>query len=68
LNDGIYSVTIQVVTETSTTAYLHPDILVFEVHDSVRVGNWFGKWPGVIRPRLEWLSQDVIQNGNSHEQ
>jgi lipopolysaccharide transport system ATP-binding protein len=59
LNDGIYSMEIQVVQDQSFTAYSHPEILVFEVLDSSREGGWFGKWPGVIRPRLEWISQDL---------
>jgi len=66
LNDGIYTVTIQVVQDSSTTVYIHPEILVFDVRDSDRAGNWFGKWPGVVRPKLEWLSDDdtVIRNSN----
>jgi lipopolysaccharide transport system ATP-binding protein len=59
LNDGIYQVTIQAVQDTSNTLYLHPEILAFEVHDSVRKGSWFGKWPGVVRPKLEWTSEDL---------
>lgn len=56
LNDGIYTLTIQVVQDSTVSVYLHPEILVFEVLDSVRDSNWFGKWPGVIRPKLEWNS------------
>ena len=63
LNDGIYTVTIQVVQDTATTVYIHPEILVFEVLDSARVGSWFGKWPGVIRPKLEWITQNSIEGG-----
>ena len=63
LNDGIYTVTIQFV-QNSRSLYLHPEILVFEVLDSVREGNWFGKWPGVVRPKLEWVSE-TIQGGSS---
>ncbi len=63
LNNDIYSLTIQVVQDGSATVYMHSDILVFEVHDSVRDGSWFGKWPGVIRPRLGWISQDANENG-----
>jgi lipopolysaccharide transport system ATP-binding protein len=58
LNDGTYSVTIQFV-QDSTSVYVHPEILVFEVLDSMREGNWFGKWPGVIRPKLEWVSRNL---------
>jgi lipopolysaccharide transport system ATP-binding protein len=67
LNDGIYSVTIQIVQDTSSTLYLYPEILVFEVLDSARDGNWFGKWPGVVRPKLEWISQSIIEDGAAHE-
>jgi lipopolysaccharide transport system ATP-binding protein len=32
------------------------NILTFEVHDAGREDwGWYGKWIGVIRPRLEWL-------------
>lgn len=58
LNDGIYTVTIQFV-QNSNSLYLHPEILVFEVLDSVREGNWFGKWPGVVRPKLEWVAETI---------
>lgn len=67
LNDGIYTVTIQVVQDTSTTVYSHPEILIFEVLDSVRDGSWFGKWPGVVRPKFEWTSQNAIEDGGHHE-
>ena len=67
LNDGIYTLTIQVVQDQSATAYQHADILVFEVHDAARTGGWFGKWPGVIRPKLEWASQHIAEKGVAHE-
>jgi len=66
LNDGLYTVTIQVVQDLSDSIYFHPEILVFEVLDSVREGNWFGKWPGVVRPKLEWISENIGE-GSDHE-
>jgi len=57
LNDGIYTVTLQIV-QDSTSIYLHPEILAFEVLEGARHGNWLGKWPGVVRPKLEWNSQN----------
>ena len=67
LNDGIYTVTIQFV-QDSSSLYLHPEILVFEVLDSVREGNWFGKWPGIVRPRFEWVSESIVETPESaHE-
>lgn len=66
LNDGVYNVAIQVV-EDSTSLYYHPEILVFEVQDTARNGAWFGKWPGVVRPKLEWISHDIIKDGDARE-
>lgn len=67
LNDGNYSVTIQVV-ENSASVYMHPEILAFEVQDSSRVGaHWFHKWPGVVRPKLEWISPNIIKEGGADE-
>jgi lipopolysaccharide transport system ATP-binding protein len=64
LNDGIYAVTLQIV-QDSSSIYLHPEILVFEVLDCEREGSWFGKWPGVVRPKLEWMSQKAIDDRNA---
>jgi lipopolysaccharide transport system ATP-binding protein len=64
LNDGIYNVAIQIV-EDSTSLYYYPEILMFEVQDTARNGAWFGKWPGVVRPKLEWVSDDILQGGVS---
>ena len=63
LNDGIYTVTIQFV-QDSSSIYIHPEILVFEVLDSYREGSWFGKWPGVVRPEFEWVSEYVVNGRN----
>jgi lipopolysaccharide transport system ATP-binding protein len=62
LNDGIYAVTLQVV-QDSTSIYIQPEILVFEVLEGVRQGGWLGKWPGVVRPKLEWTSQNASDKG-----
>lgn len=59
LNAGIYTVAIMIVKDRSVSLYHHHDAVVFEIHDSGRTGNWFGKWPGVVRPQLKWLTEDV---------
>ena len=63
LNDGMYTITVQCGQE-GVPRYHHPDVLVFEVVDS---GKWRGKWPGVIRPKLEWVSQDIGEDGAFHQ-
>jgi len=55
LNDGMYTITLHCGRERVPRSH-HQDILVFEVLDR---GKWGGRWPGVIRPKLEWVSQDI---------
>jgi lipopolysaccharide transport system ATP-binding protein len=59
LNDGVYSVQLMIV-EESVAIQVVNEALVFEVHDLVRDGAWHGKWPGVVRPSLEWKIQRQI--------
>jgi lipopolysaccharide transport system ATP-binding protein len=54
LNDNKYSVEIYIVKDTSIILYKHTDIISFEVFDSERQGNWYGKWVGAVRPSLEF--------------
>ncbi len=66
LNDGTYRVNLQIVkSDLALTVYLHSDILVFDVNEPVREGNWFGKWQGVIRPQLDWYTEDAIDDKGS---
>ena len=54
LNDGTYTVRLLIVKDTSTALLDLDDLLVFEVLDSKREGNWHGKWVGAVRPRFDW--------------
>lgn len=53
LNDDVYAVQLMIVENGSVLQSVN-EALVFEVHDLPRTGAWLGKWPGVIRPVLEW--------------
>jgi lipopolysaccharide transport system ATP-binding protein len=53
LNDGIYKISMMIVKD-STSLFMLNDGLIFEVNDFDRKGNWFGKWPGAVRPKFEW--------------
>lgn len=58
LNDGTHRVHILVVKSQRTVIFRQADILVFDVSDAVeRRGSWYGKWPGVCRPKLEWVTE-----------
>jgi lipopolysaccharide transport system ATP-binding protein len=53
-NDGTYHVMLAVSRDYSTWLYSHDELIVFQIKDVERPGGWLGKWPGVVRPRLEW--------------
>jgi len=55
LNDGIHSVRLLVVKDRSVALLDIYDLLVFEVHDVERSGNWFGKVVGAVRPKFNWV-------------
>ena len=62
LNSGTYRVDLLVVKDQNRVIYRHENALVFEVVDSMEtrgVANWFGKWPGVVHPKLEWSTEKL---------
>jgi lipopolysaccharide transport system ATP-binding protein len=54
LNDEVYTVQLMIVEDYCNVRQVVNEVLTFEVHDIPRVGNWHGKWPGIVRPMLEW--------------
>jgi lipopolysaccharide transport system ATP-binding protein len=54
LNDGTYTVRLLIVKDTAVGLIDLHDLLVFEVLDSERTGNWYGKVIGAVRPRFDW--------------
>jgi lipopolysaccharide transport system ATP-binding protein len=57
LNDGMHRVDLTISREEKSIYYCE-DLLSFEIGDSLEMrGSWYGKWPGVIRPLLEWRSE-----------
>jgi lipopolysaccharide transport system ATP-binding protein len=54
LNDSYYRVHVMLVKDTSVVVVQHSEAVLFEVYDVPREQNWYGKWQGVIRPKLEW--------------
>ena len=62
LNDGIHRVLLRIVRDQSEVIYQEEDVLVFEVADtSEGRGTWYGKWPGAVRPKLEWETELLEQ-------
>ena len=54
LNDEFYTVRILVVKDASVALIDLFNVISFEVIETTRKGNWYGKWLGVTRPNLEW--------------
>jgi lipopolysaccharide transport system ATP-binding protein len=54
LNDDTYTVRILIVKDTSVALLDKSEVLMFEVQDADREGNWYGKWVGIVRPKFDW--------------
>ncbi|WP_025763966.1 ABC transporter ATP-binding protein [Dyadobacter tibetensis] len=57
LNDGSYVVSMMIVKDTSTVLYNMEEALVFDIEDYRENVTWYGKWPGYIRPQLDFSIQ-----------
>ena len=63
LNDGMYRLDVLALND-QTIIYQQSNVLGFTVHDSSELrGNWYGKWEGAIRPRLEWETELLESRG-----
>lgn len=57
LNSGTYRVEALFVEDQARIIYRVVDALVFDVAEAIEVrgaANWFGRWAGVVHPRLKW--------------
>ena len=52
LNDGSYYFSIVFLKDTSQTLYYLEECLHFDMEDFRENTNWFGKWPGYVRPQF----------------
>ena len=53
LNDGIYQVSIMIVCD-SKAVYNYENEVNFEINENRLESGWHGKWPGVVRPKLNF--------------
>ncbi|NQU26359.1 MAG: ABC transporter ATP-binding protein [Candidatus Nealsonbacteria bacterium] len=59
LNDGSYRVKMMFVKDRSRPVCVLNDVLIFDIHEYERGGNWFGKRPGAVRPVLDWTTERI---------
>jgi lipopolysaccharide transport system ATP-binding protein len=66
LNAGTYTVMVKFYQGGAKgVLYQQADLLQFEVQDIVEDrGEWFGRWPGAVRPDLRWTTAAVTEPWN----
>lgn len=57
LNTGSYSIDLLVVKDASVGMFRQNNVAAFEVLEGKVVGNWYGRVPGAVRPKLKWVSE-----------
>jgi lipopolysaccharide transport system ATP-binding protein len=59
LNAGSYYVNVMIVKDASVGILLQNNAVAFEVTEGEVVGNWYGRIPGVVRPKLQWETETI---------
>ncbi len=62
MNDGNYFLSFMVVKDKSIVVYNFEDLIQFEIADFREETNWYGKWPGYVRPNFDF---PITQISNS---
>ena len=59
LNAGSYYINVMIVKDASVGIILQTNAVCFEVVEGEVIGNWYGKTPGAVRPRLPWKTEII---------
>jgi lipopolysaccharide transport system ATP-binding protein len=57
LNAGSYYINAMIVKDASVGILLQNSVVAFEVVEGEVVGNWYGRPPGAVRPKLDWETE-----------
>jgi lipopolysaccharide transport system ATP-binding protein len=58
LNIGSYFLSLYIIKDKKTTAYVEKDIINFQIiHGERSIGSWTGKEPGFIKPQFHWQNK-----------
>ncbi|MGA0558483.1 ABC transporter ATP-binding protein [Larkinella sp. VNQ87] len=62
LNDGTYNVSMMIVKDTVTPLFNLEEGLIFDIADYRDGVAWYGKWPGFVRPQLQFHAEMMEEN------
>jgi len=55
LNTGVFTISMMIVRDTSVPMYNFEHILSFEVEEERENTNWHGRFPGFVRPKIDFI-------------
>ena len=61
LNAGSYYIDLYVVEDTTKIVLERDRIVGFDIKEGRAIGNWYGKMPGAVRPKLKWTSEALCR-------
>jgi lipopolysaccharide transport system ATP-binding protein len=59
LNAGAYYINVYIVKDTTVAIVNQNNAVSFEVNEGEPIGNWYGKMPGAVRPKLKWKGEVI---------
>jgi lipopolysaccharide transport system ATP-binding protein len=59
LNAGVYNVTVLIVEDTTNVLLAVDRLVGFEVAEGRPIGNWYGQYGGLVRPKLDWTTEVI---------
>jgi len=59
LNAGSYYINAMIVKDASVGILSQNNVVAFEVSEGEAVGNWYGRIPGAVRPKLRWETEEI---------
>ena len=59
LNDGVYYISVMIVKDSTKILYNLEQAVTMEITDERDLEKWHGKWPGHVRPLLDFSITNI---------